>query len=329
MGSLFFIDVVAAYLIDLVVGDPYWFPHPVRLIGGLIKKSENFLRRLVGRKEPGLASREKGAGLVLCLFVVGTVTMAVWGLLALAAVIHPVLFHLLNIYFIYSALATQCLALEAKKVYTVLKAGDIEESRRRLAMLVGRETNQLNEQEVIRGVVETTAENTVDGVLSPMIYALVGSVFGFGAPLAYAFKAASTLDSMVGYRNEKYINFGWASARFDDVLNYIPARLSGIILPISAGLMGKNFTRSFRIMLRDRRNHKSPNCAYPEAAVAGALGVRLGGSNVYFGKVVEKPTIGDPDKELEPVDIIDTVKIMMIASLITLLAGLLLCFMIR
>jgi adenosylcobinamide-phosphate synthase len=162
-------------------------------------------------------------------------------------------------------------------------------------------------------------ENTVDGIMSPIIYAVLGSVLGIGAPLVYAFKAVSTLDSMVGYMNEKYIDIGRFSAKTDDAANFLPARLSGLLIPLSAFLCGKSMKRSFLIMLRDRKNHKSPNCAYPEAAVAGALGIKLGGNNVYFGKVVEKPTIGDMEKELEAGDIPETIKMMYVSSLLTLI----------
>ncbi len=240
--------------------------------------------------------------------------------------VKPILFYVFNIYFIYTALAARCLGDESLKVYRILKSGDLDAARRQLAMLVGRQTENLNEKEIIRGAVETTAENTVDGIISPMVYAVLGSFFALGAPFAYAFKAINTLDSMVGYTNDKYINFGWASAKLDDLANFIPARISGLIIPIAALLCGKSFVKSFRIMRRDRRNHKSPNSAYPETAFAGALGIRLGGSSIYFGKVVVKPTIGDPDKELELKDISNAVRLMHTASLITLAGTVLLGF---
>jgi adenosylcobinamide-phosphate synthase len=317
------VDVLIAYILDLLFGDPYWMPHPVRFIGWLIKNVERILRKAVtcipGYNESNRVFREKAAGFVLAVVVISLTFFLVFIILKAAALINPVLFHIVNIYIIYSSFAGRCLADEANKVYEVLKTGDIAESRKRLSMLVGRQTENLDEKEVVRGVVETTAENTVDGVMSPLIYALIGSIAGLGAPLTYVFKAASTLDSMVGYMNEKYINFGYASAKFDDILNYLPARLSGIIIPVSALICGKSFKRSFRIMLRDRKKHKSPNCAYPEAAVAGALGIRIGGTNVYFGRTVEKPAIGDAVKELEVRDIKDTIKIMYAASLLTLI----------
>jgi adenosylcobinamide-phosphate synthase len=315
------IDVGIAYLIDLIVGDPYSLPHPVRFIGWLIKRTEGTLRKAIGESR-NRQSAERRAGIILLLVVVAVTSVLVFLILKFAALIHPVAFHLVNIYFIYSALATKCLGDEAKKVYKVVKTGDIPGARKQLAMLVGRETDNLNEEEIVRGVVETTAENTVDGIISPLFYAVIGSLFGIGAPLVYAFKAISTLDSMVGYMNDKYINLGRASAKTDDAANYIPARLSGVLIPLSALLSGMNFSKSFSIMMRDRRNHKSPNCAYPEAAVAGALGIRIGGTNIYFGRAVEKPTIGDPDREIKADDIKKTIMLMYVSSLLTLLLGL-------
>lgn len=316
------IDILIAYILDLMIGDPYWLPHPVCFIGSMIKKTEKFLRKFTqSSSEAEKARREKIAGAILMTFVVSVTFIIVFAVLKAAAAIHPVLFHGLNIYFIYSALAAKCLAVEAQKVHKALVENGLAEARKKLSMLVGRQTENLSEEEVVRGTVETVAENTVDGIISPLFYVFIGSFFGIGAPLAYAFKAVSTLDSMVGYMNDKYISFGRVSAKTDDAANYIPARLSGVIIPLSAWLCGKNFKQSFSIMRRDRRNHKSPNCAYPEAAVAGALGVQLGGANVYFGKVVDKPTIGDAGKKLEPVDITDTIKIMYAASALTLIAG--------
>jgi adenosylcobinamide-phosphate synthase len=315
------LDVLFAYIIDLIVGDPHWLPHPIRFIGWLINKSERLLRAIIegfkSFEDKKKAKMERVAGVFLTIFVVSITFIIVFMILKVVGRVNPVLFHILNIYFIYSSIAAKCLAVEADKVYDVLLRNDIEKARVRLSMLVGRQTEGLKQNEIIRGVVETTAENTVDGVLSPLLYAFIGSFFGIGAPLVYAFKAASTLDSMVGYMNEKYINLGRASARFDDLLNYVPARFSGILIPTSAIFCGRSFKKSFSIMKRDRRNHKSPNCAYPEAAVAGALGVRLGGSNVYFGKLVEKPTIGDAVRELNVSDIKDTIKIMYVSSFLT------------
>lgn len=322
------LDVIIAYFIDLLVGDPYRLPHPVRYIGKLVRNTEAFLRARIDRASNkaaitgvgfNRAVAERRAGIFLTVFVAGATFLTVLLTVKATGLIHPALFHVFNIYFIYSALAVKCLADEAKKVQGVLKTGDVAASRKAVSMLVGRETDKLSEQEIIRATVETTAENTVDGAISPIAYAVLGSLFGLGAPLVYAFKAISTMDSMVGYMNERYIHFGRCAAKTDDAANYLPARLSGIIMPAAAMLCGMSFKKSFTVMLRDRRNHKSPNCAYPEAAVAGALGVRLGGANVYFGKVVEKPTIGDAGREIESEDILRAVRILYAASALTLI----------
>lgn len=309
-------------MLDLIIGDPVWLPHPVRFIGWLIKISEKVLRRAIHKLgDSPLERLEIMAGKIMAAFVVLSVFSIVYIILWAASSVSMFLYHVINIYFIYSSFAARCLGEEAKKVYRALKDNDAERARYRLSMLVSRDTGNLDEKEIIRGVVETTSENTVDGVLAPVMYASIGSLFGIGAPLVYAYKAISTLDSMVGYMNEKYINFGRASAKLDDYANYIPARLSGLLIPAAAFLCGKNYKKSFAVMLRDRRNHKSPNSAYPESATAGALGIRLGGDSIYFGQVVKKPTIGDAEKELEASDIADTVKLMYVTSLL----GLVLC----
>ena len=312
MFNFHVMDVIIAYFLDLVFGDPYLMPHPVKFIGMLIRSAEGFLRKRL--------KNEKLGGIVLAVFVVSLVYMLLFIILKLAALIHVALFHMLNIYFIYTALAAKCLAKEAYKVYDVLKKDDLASARRKLSMLVSRQTDCLDKEAMIRGVIETTAENTVDGVVSPLIYSLIGSLFGVGAPLVYLFKASSTLDSMVGYMNEKYKDFGWASAKLDDVLNLVPARISGLMIPFAALILRKNFLRSFVVMIRDRKKHKSPNCAYPEAAVAGALGISLGGSNVYFGEVINKPIIGDADRNIRISDIVDTIKIMYITELLILIS---------
>ncbi len=317
-----FMDIVIAFLIDLIVGDPYWLPHPVRYTGWVIKRGESLLRRMIQRERPGNAElNERLAGGILAITTVAATSLPVFLLLALANLVHPILFHILNIYFIYSALATKCLAIEAKKVAASLTDGNLPEARSRLSMLVGRQTGHLTEKEIIRGVIETTAENTVDGVISPLFYTFIGSFFGMGAPLAWTFKAISTLDSMVGYMNEKYIHFGRISAKTDDVANYIPARLSGVFIPVGAFFCRLDCKKSFKIMKRDRHNHKSPNCAWPEAAFAGALGIRIGGSNVYFGQIVEKPEIGDADKELGKEFIPKTISLLYVTAVIVLISG--------
>jgi len=316
------VDVVIAFLIDLILGDPHNFPHPVRYIGRTVSKFELFLRNVIKNWSPERKERnELIAGIILTASVIIVTFLTVFLLLKIATLIHPVLFHALNIYFIYSAIATKCLADEAWKVYDSLAGGNLAQARERLSMLVGRETANLKEEEVVRGAIETTAENTVDGVISPLFYAIIGSDFGMGAPLAWIFKAISTMDSMVGYMNDKYIYFGRAAARADDAANYIPARLSGILIPVAAFICRMDYIKSFKIMKRDRKNHKSPNCAWPEAAFAGALGIRIGGSNVYFGQFVEKPTIGDAVRPIDKDDIPGTIKLMYATAAVTIIAG--------
>lgn len=333
MFYLLLVDVIVAYLLDMILGDPHWLPHPVRLIGGLIKGTESFLRKIesmMSSHKVKLAwggthiekvttrKNEKIIGVFLPILVVSLVFIVVFAILRVASILHPIAFHVINIYILYTSFAAKCLGRESYKVFDAIKDGDLWEAKKRLSMLVGRDTESMNNQDIIRATVETTAENTVDGVISPLFYAIIGSVFGIGAPLVYAYKAINTLDSMVGYTNDRYINFGFASAKLDDAANFIPARITGVLIPFSTLFLRLSFTRSFTIMIRDRRKHKSPNSAYPEAAVAGALGVKLGGANVYFGNVVEKPTIGDYVRELRMKDILDTINMMYITSVLAL-----------
>jgi adenosylcobinamide-phosphate synthase len=302
------ISIYLGYIVDLIVGDPYSFPHPVKYIGKLIKVLENFVRRVFKTDED-----LKIGGFILCIATVLT-TYVVTYLIVRLFKFNSVSYILINGIIIYTTFATKCLKDEAVKVYDVLKTGDIEKSRIQLSYIVGRDTTNLSEKEIIRATVETVAENAVDGIMSPMFYAFIG-----GAPLAMAYKAINTLDSTVGYKNEKYINLGFASAKLDDIANYIPARLSVIFIPIASFILGYNLKNSFKIGIRDRKNHKSPNCAFSEGAVAGALGVQLGGTNVYFGKEVYKPTIGDKVYEIEEKNIVDTNKIMYMSSFVSLL----------
>jgi adenosylcobinamide-phosphate synthase len=302
------ISIYLGYIVDLIVGDPYSFPHPVMYIGKLIKVLENFVRRVFKTDED-----LKIGGFILCIATVLT-TYVVTYLIVRLFKFNSVSYILINGIIIYTTFATKCLKDEAVKVYDVLKTGDIEKSRIQLSYIVGRDTTNLSEKEIIRATVETVAENAVDGIMSPMFYAFIG-----GAPLAMAYKAINTLDSTVGYKNEKYINLGFASAKLDDIANYIPARLSVLFIPIASFILGYNLKDSFKIGIRDRKNHKSPNCAFSEGAVAGALGVQLGGTNVYFGKEVYKPTIGDKVYEIEEKNIVDTNKIMYMSSFVSLL----------
>ena len=302
------LSIYIGYVVDLIVGDPYSFPHPVRFIGNLIKFTEKKLRNIF-KSDKGL----KIAGFILWIVTVG-ITYLVTYLIVKVFSFNPILLLAVNSFIIYTTLATKCLKDEAVKIYKVLKTGDIEKSRVQLSYIVGRDTINLNKQEIIRATVETVAENTVDGIIAPMFYAFIG-----GAPLAMAYKAINTLDSTVGYKNEKYKELGFASAKIDDIANYIPARISVILMTIGSLILGYDYKQCAKISIRDRKNHKSPNCAYSEGAVAGALGIQLGGTNIYFGKAVYKPTIGDKHREIEQDDIVKTNKIMYATSITSII----------
>ncbi|MGN1032454.1 MAG: adenosylcobinamide-phosphate synthase CbiB [Intestinibacter sp.] len=302
------LSLYIGYITDLIVGDPYSFPHPVKYIGKLIKVVENFIRK-IAKTDKGL----KIGGFFLWFITVGT-TFAVTYLIMKLARFNTVVYVIINSIVIYTTLATKCLKDEAKKIYEVLKTGDLQKSRTQLSYIVGRDTANLDEKEIIRATVETVAENTVDGLIAPLFYAFIG-----GAPLAMAYKAINTLDSTVGYKNEKYLHIGFASAKIDDIANYIPSRISVILFTIGNFFLGNDYKNCFKIAIRDRKNHKSPNCAFSEGAVAGALGIQLGGTNVYFGETVYKPTIGDKTREIEVEDIARTNKILYATSLTSML----------
>lgn len=307
MSKLIIIVMIIAYIMDVIIGDPYSFPHPVRFIGNFIKFIEGKIRNIFKSKK-GL----KIGGFLLWIITVGTTALLTKLILEVFS-INNILYVIVSSAILYTTLSTKCLANEARKIYEVLKSGDIEKSRKQLSYIVGRDTTTLNENEIIRATVETVAENTVDGIISPMMYGFIG-----GPVFAMAYKAINTLDSMVGYKNEKYEDIGFASAKIDDIANFIPARITPFFMMIASFILGFNSKKSIKIAIRDRKNHKSPNCAYAEGAVAGALEVQLGGTNMYFGEKVYKPTIGDKDRELEIEDIIKTNKIMYMTSFIAL-----------
>ncbi|HBG06161.1 MAG: cobalamin biosynthesis protein CobD [Geobacteraceae bacterium GWC2_58_44] len=277
--------VLAAVVVDLVLGDPRALPHPVVAIGRMISLLEGPLRRLM--------VNPRAAGVALLVITVGATYAGAALLLKAAYAIAPDLGFVAGLYIAWVSLAARSLHVESGKVAKALERGDIAGARTALSYIVGRETAQLDEPEIVRGAVETVAENTGDGVIAPLFYLMLG-----GPPLAIAYKAVNTLDSMVGYKNERYLDFGWASARFDDLANYLPSRLTGLLMVLAAPICALSGSGAWRIMRRDCRNHTSPNSGFPEAAAAGALGVRLGGANRYFGKVVDKPTIGDASAPL-------------------------------
>ena len=302
------LSIYTGYALDLIIGDPYSFPHPVRYIGKLISIVEKQIRKITS-SDKGL----KIAGFFLWFIVVGA-TFGITTLVLQLFKFNKLAYFIVNTILIYTTLATKCLKDESVKIYKVLKTGDLDKSRIQLSYIVGRDTTNLNEKEIVRATVETVAENTVDGIIAPLFYGFIG-----GAPLAMAYKAVNTLDSTVGYKNDKYYYLGFASAKIDDIANYIPARLGVILLSLGSLFAGFNFKDALKIGIRDRKNHKSPNCAFSEGAVAGALGIQLGGTNVYFGKEVYKPTIGDKTREIEIEDIVRTNKIMYSSSIISII----------
>lgn len=277
--------ILGAVALDLMLGDPRRLPHPVIGIGRFITWAEKFLRRAVPDERLG--------GIILLIATVGVTTGSAWLVLRGAYLLHPLAGYITMLLLSWTCLAARSLYDESKLVADALAAGDLTGARQFLSRIVGRDTDQLNEPEIWRALVETVAENTSDGVIAPLLCLMIG-----GPLLGLAYKAVNTLDSMVGYKNEKYLRFGWASARFDDLANWLPARITGLLMVLVAPLVRSSLPDAWRIMRRDGRNHASPNSGIPEAAAAGALGVRLGGTNLYFGKPVIKPTIGDPLRTL-------------------------------
>ena len=297
-----------AWLIDFVIGDPPRWPHPVRWIGHLINVVQRAVRRLCHSDR----ALRIGGG-VMWLLVVGLTYGVAWGVLRLAAWVHPWLGWGVEVWMIFTVLAGRCLARSAEDVARPLRDNNLAESRIKLSWIVGRDTSALQPEQINRAVVETVAENTVDGIIAPLFFLLLG-----GAPLAMAYKAVNTLDSMVGYKHEKYRAIGMVSARLDDVANFIPARLSWLLISLAALLCGEASGRALRIGWRDRYNHSSPNCGWSEAAVAGALGIRLGGPNDYFGQRVEKPWIGEATRDVSVDDISRTIRLMWVSSTLAL-----------
>lgn len=303
--------IISAFILDLLLGDPDWMPHPVRWIGRAIHLIERWLRKT------GLPL--KICGILLTLIIVSTTFTLASLVNRFAYMIDPLLGVIVSVIMLYSTFSVRSLYNESMKVYKALKENQLITARKNLSMIVGRDTECLDNREVIRGTVETIAENTVDGVIAPLFYAFLG-----GPSLAMAYKAINTLDSMVGYKNEQYIDLGWASARLDDLVNYIPACSAGFLMSVASLLCGKDWRKSFITVIRDRRNHPSPNSGIPEAAVAGALGVQLGGLNYYYGIPSIRPFIGQPGRDLCREHIRDANRIMIISSFLMLISGIIL-----
>ena len=300
-------SIILAYLLDLVLADPYWMPHPVRGMGKLVKYLEKRLRRKS-------VSAEVLAGTVLAITVVGLVYLGSFFAIRFAEHVNRWAGFAISTVLIFTALSTRSLDKEARSVYHSLKLGSINNARKKLSLIVGRDTGALNQDEIIRATVETVAENSVDGIISPLFYAALG-----GAPLALAYKAINTLDSMVGYKNERYLYFGYFSAKLDDAANYIPARLSILLVPLASLILKKRALRALHTILRDGKKSPSPNAGIPEAAFAGALGIELGGVNYYQERRVSKPVLGIETKQRDQEDIIQAINLMWVISGITFL----------
>lgn len=286
--------LVLGFCIDLIFGDPHSIPHPVVLIGRLISATEKLVRKIFPKTVRG----ENVAGGVLWLLVVLIPTAVSLGILYLGYKISPWLGLALESIMCWQILATKSLKVESMKVYTALKAGDPAEYRRAVSMIVGRDTAALDDKAVARAAVETVAENTSDGIIAPMLYLAIG-----GAPLGFFYKAVNTMDSMLGYVEMPYKNIGLVPAKMDDFFNFLPARLSALLMLLAGWLEGLDIRRGWRIWRRDRRNHASPNSAQTESVCAGLLGLRLAGDAYYHGVLHKKPYIGDPVREIEYEDI--------------------------
>lgn len=311
-----------AFLLDSILGDPVWLYHPVRVIGILILGLEKILRKTAERLGTFFNIPDNSgylpeiAGGILWVLVSGMTFGTTAGLLLLAKRFRPELAFVLETFWCCQLLAASSLKAESMKVYGRLKEGDLPGARQAVSMIVGRDTEGLTEEGVAKAAVETVAENTSDGVIAPMFYMLLG-----GVPLMFLYKAVNTMDSMIGYKNEKYLFFGRVAARMDDVFNFIPARLSALLMVAAAYLGGLNGRKAWQIYRRDRKNHSSPNAAQTEAVCAGALGVQLAGDAWYFGKLYKKPTIGDPDRAICFADIPAACRLMYGTAILMLVLG--------
>ncbi len=298
------IILLAAVILDLLIGDPRIYTHPVVLIGKVIKFFE---KKLKNNSESETIQKIKG--IILVIIVLLLTFMVTYLLIFIGSALNYYLGIIVKILILYTTLAIKGLSKAALEIFNQLVEGNLTGARQSLNLIVGRDTDKLKENEIIRGTIETVAENTSDGIIAPLFYFLLG-----GPIAAVLYKAVNTMDSMLGYKNEKYKYFGWAAARLDDVANYIPARLSAILIVFSSYIYRKDYKKSFKIVIRDAKKHVSPNAGYPEAAIAGALNIQLGGINYYFGKESKKALLGDKIIEFKVKHIKETVNLMIITT---------------
>lgn len=306
--------VLGGFVLDAIFGDPAWLPHPVVLMGKAITALEKRLRAQFPQTPQGELC---GGAVLAAVLPVGTFLITTL-VCRLAAALHPLAGLAVQMFWCAQALAAKGLVQESRNVYKELQKQDLPAARKAVARIVGRDTQNLTTEGVTKAAVETVAENASDGVIAPLLYMLLG-----GAPLALCYKAVNTMDSMVGYKNERYLYFGRAAAKLDDAANYLPARMAALLLAGAAALTGQDARGALRIWRRDRRSHASPNSAQTEAVMAGALGVQLAGPASYFGKLYEKPTIGDALRPVEPGDILRANRMLYAAG--TLCMALLAC----
>ncbi len=299
------LQILLAFGLDILLGDPRWFPHPVKLMGRLALGLEAPCRKAI--------PNPRWAGVAAASIVVVSTAAACTVLLLVLGWIHPLARDMGSAVLIYTGIAGRDLIRHSRDVYEALLYGSLSEARERVSMICGRDTGQLDEGEITRATVESVAENMVDGVTAPLFFAALAGPVGI-----MTYKAISTLDSTFGYKNARYLEFGWASARMDDWVNFVPARLTGVLVPIAASVLGGRGAKAMRIFLRDRRKHPSPNAGHGEAAVAGALGVQLGGLSHYAGRPSEKPTLGDPEVSLAPIHILKANNLAVMTSALAL-----------
>ena len=301
--------IIAGFILDLIFGDPHWLPHPICLIGNLIGFIERNLRP---RLEPNKGALLLGGALMVIIVLVISFVVPMAILLA-AGMVSPWLAFALETLMCYQIFATKCLRDESMKVYTALHNHDLADARVKLSWIVGRDTQNLDEEEITKGAVETVAENTADGIIAPMFYMFLG-----GVPLAFLYKGISTMDSMVGYKNDKFLYFGRCAAKLDDLANLLPARITGLVMIGAAFVLGLDGKNAWKIFWRDRYNHLSPNSAMTESVTAGALNIQLGGDHFYFGKLVHKDTIGDDIRPVCPEDIVKTNRLLYMTAVLCL-----------
>ena len=304
--------IVLGFCLDLLLGDPEWMPHPVVYMGKAISALEKRLRRVFPANEQGLLRAGRVLAAALPLGTLALTGFVCWA----AARLHPLLGLFVQTVWCWQALAAKGLYTESTAVQRQLEKEDLPAARKAVSRIVGRDTQALTEAGVAKAAVETVAENFSDGVIAPLLYMLLG-----GAPLALCYKSINTMDSMVGYKNEKYLYFGRAAAHLDDAANYVPSRLAALLWILCAGLCGQSLPGAWRIWRRDRRRHASPNSAQTESACAGALGVQLAGPAWYFGQYYDKKTIGDSLRPIEPRDIARTNRVMLTGSTLAVLLG--------